>query len=87
MADGNGFTGTLPTTIGRLEDLNFLGMCKFEVLCLFDSFSPPIRYFRDSNILLVNAVAYNSMTGPIPTELGNMESLEHIVFGKKLGRL
>ena len=82
VVDGNFLTGSLPTTIGSLEKLNYFGLGKFAMLYFFTPFQRP-NFFTET-VLLVIGAAYNSITGPIPTELGKIDTLEHIVFGKNL---
>ena len=88
--DGNSFTGTITTKIGRLRQLKIFNICKFLILdCLFVTKSCLVYLSRMfdfefvSNHLSINKDG-NDLKGTIPTEFGKLTSLTELVLGEPI---
>jgi hypothetical protein len=75
----NNLRGQLPTELGLLTSLEYLHLCKFATVS-------SSQLDRSNNIvgigltiyLLYGSVGSNQLTGPIPTELGLLTSLQSL---------
>jgi hypothetical protein len=84
FVDSNKLSGTIPTEFGRMASLDFFYLCKsvtmssseLETITLFGS----IPYL--TMCLLHGFVDGNQLTGPIPTELVRLASLDSFYLCK-----
>ena len=85
MTTTNDMTGPIPTQIGNLVNLDILSLGK--KICR--------KFFRDRPIihsnphhdplhfLVLPMTEYNDLSGPIPTQIGNLVNLDFLRLGKK----
>jgi hypothetical protein len=81
---GNLLSGTIPTEIGQLTELDYLGLGKFDG-CL-RSFHAPIAAGLPSHMKTafspIGFIASNNLSGSIPTEIGFLLDLEAMYLGR-----
>jgi hypothetical protein len=70
----NSFTGSLPTELGALSELEYLQMCKCNE-------QVEVRNLRVSHFVLLPPVE-NSFKGSLPTELGALTNLQYLQMCK-----
>lgn len=66
--DGNRFTGSIPTSVSRLEHL---GTSK-------ELSTPKLRFLQSHGTLESFFLFNNRLSGPLPSELGYLTQLEHL---------
>jgi hypothetical protein len=82
---GNNLSGSLPTEIGFLTTISNLYLCEWASMnnrVKIDSH--PVRLSYTFLVLLVSCrmTAGNALTGPIPSEIGNLSALDDLFLGK-----
>jgi hypothetical protein len=71
-------SGPIPLEIGQLDSRNVLVLCRLRGLD--DSFS--IEFIGFLTIILFSQMTdYNTLSGPIPPEIGQMTSLTELALG------
>jgi hypothetical protein len=78
----NQLTGPIPTELGRLTGLEYLGLGKFATISSSELVTIRLLASFLQFISSTLVVDENQLTGPIPSELGRLTSLEYLSIGK-----
>jgi hypothetical protein len=80
LTDPNDLTGPIPSEIGKLSALQYLHMSKWAFINRVKNDSRPVRLSHTFLVLLVSSrmTGSNELTGPIPSEIGNLSALEYL---------
>jgi fumarate reductase subunit D len=80
MTDDNGLTGLIPSEIGNLSALEVLWLCEWAFIKCVKEDPHPVRLSHAFLVLLDSSrmTGTNELTGPIPSEIGNLSALEDL---------
>jgi len=81
MIANNKLTGSIPTELGNAVNITYIFLGKSFVYWKWDKLNFMKRIFIHSFVLLFK-IDENNLTGPIPTELGNLKDLISMNLGK-----
>ena len=79
----NACTGSLPTKIGFLTSLQSLDLCEWaSSAARVKKDSRPVQLSHTVLVLLDSSqmTAENALTGPMPTEIGNLSALQTVLL-------
>jgi len=83
ILDQNHLTGTIPSDFGEFQSLKALWMCKYKQIKFTAHDAVNLRlYFITILVFLTKHLDANHLTGSIPTELAEIQSLEVLHLGK-----
>ena len=80
MIADNEMTGSVPSELGRLKDLEVLNFCKYILFC--QKLSVDAFFDKQINISLLFVADNNSFNDTIPTNIGILTKLNEAVLGK-----
>jgi hypothetical protein len=80
----NNLSGSLPTEIGFLTTVERLDLCEWAFINQAKKDYHTVRISHTFLVLLDSSrmTAYNALTGPIPSEIGNFIALEYLNLRK-----